>query len=187
MPAQNRPEAPKSLYHTLHRTYKIPIALALCLSGAIKSLLHLLHTIGPKPGEITDSTAESLHKISTLLNDLRPKFRPHRDKLPTTLRNELDAIERIVSILRKVDYNRLGTVSILQFTEECRERIQMLESGGVEWVPVRIEDREGVDREEVVLMMRERICRLEGELKRLQEGPAKDVGSFWHTPRRLKW
>lgn len=50
-----------------------------------------------------------------------------------------------------------------------------------------MEDREGVDREEIILMMRESIFRLEGELRRLQDGPAREVGSFWHTPVRLRW
>lgn len=181
------PDPPKCLYYTLQRTYKIPTVLALRLSGAIKPLLHPLDTIISKQGEITDYTADFLTKTSALLKNLRPEFYPHREKLPAILRAELDSIERLIAILRKIDHNRLGTISILEFAEECKGRIEMLEAGGIEYFEVRIQDREDLEKDEIIQKMGEKIFKLEGELRRLQEGPARNVGSFWHTPVRLRW
>lgn len=120
------PAPPESLYHTLNRTYNIPTVLALRLSGAINPLSHHLDDIISLQGKITDHTLSTLTKTSSLLTNLRPLFHSHREQLPASLTNEFDAIERIISILRKIDYNRLGTVSVVQFAEECKERIEML-------------------------------------------------------------
>lgn len=63
----------------------------------------------------------------------------------------------------------------------------MLEAGGIEYFEVRIQDREDLEKDEIIQKMGEKIFKLEGELRRLQEGPARNVGSFWHTPVRLRW